>query len=115
VTTAYRVVSLRKRWPKLVPEYFVYVGRAWAGLSVHPLANPYTTGDVIAQYREWLHSLPDLGRLARDLRADTECGRLPLACWCGDGRAGEPLRCHAMVLADAMAGWFPQDTVDADW
>lgn len=76
----------------------VYVGRAmhrggWH-LGASPLACPYRPGrdgtrdEVVAKYRDYLLSRPDLVELARGLS-----GRR-LGCWCA------PLRCHAEVIAE---------------
>jgi hypothetical protein len=75
-----------------------YVGRAmyrggWR-LAASPLANPFRIGadgdrdEVIAKYRDYLLSRPDLLELLPDLRG----GRL--GCWC------KPLPCHADVIAE---------------
>ena len=89
------------------PDYddVVYVGRAmhrggWH-LAASPLASPFRPGpdgsraEVVARYREYLLSRPDLLALLPDLR-----GRR-LGCWC------VPELCHAQViaeLADAGSG-----------
>ncbi len=91
-------------------EFLVYVGRPWAGLEGHPLTNPFRLsrdGDspvarvsVLEKYEAWLADHPDRDRLLSELWADTEGGRLPLACWCGDWNPGDrPLGCHAYILA----------------
>jgi hypothetical protein len=90
------------------PEFadVVYVGRAlrrggW-DLGGSPLANPFRPGrdgtraEVVARYREYLLSRPDLMALLPGLRGKR------LGCWC----APEP--CHAEViaeLADAGPPW----------
>jgi hypothetical protein len=75
-----------------------YVGRAMHRGGWHlegsPLASPYRPGpdgtreEVLAKYREYLLSRPDLLALLPDLR-----GRR-LGCWC------VPEPCHAQVLAE---------------
>jgi len=76
----------------------VYVGRAlrrggW-DLAASPLANPFRPGrdgsrsEVVARYREYLLSRPDLLALLPGLRGKR------LGCWC----APEP--CHAEVIAE---------------
>lgn len=76
----------------------VYVGRrmkrgGW-DLPASPLASPFRIGpdgtreEVMAKYREWLLSRPDLLALLPELR-----GRR-LGCWC------DPLPCHAHVIAE---------------
>ena len=94
-----RVVNLRhKPWPLMI-----YVGREWAGLDAHPLGNPFKGPDALARYRAWLLGLPDRDKLLAELWADTECGRLPLACWCCDWCEGEPpAACHAVVVAQEL-------------
>ncbi|HUO40713.1 MAG TPA: DUF4326 domain-containing protein [Mycobacterium sp.] len=82
------------------PEYadVVYVGRAmtrggWR-LPKSPLASPFiaardgTREEVVAKYRTYLLSRPDLLALLPDLR-----GRR-LGCWC------VPLPCHGEVIAE---------------
>jgi Domain of unknown function (DUF4326) len=75
----------------------VYVGRAmyrggWR-LAASPLANPFRIGadgdrdEVVAKYREYLLSRPDLLALLPSLRGSR------LGCWC------KPLPCHADVIA----------------
>ena len=76
----------------------VYVGRAlrrggW-DLAGSPLANPFRLGrdgtraEVVARYREYLLSRPDLLALLPGLRGKR------LGCWCA------PEACHADVIAE---------------
>ena len=112
----YRVISLRGLWPHRVPELFIYVGRAWAGLPAHELANPFAGDGALSRFATWFHALPDLYRRLKTLRADTECGRHPLACWCGTWRPGEPaLACHAFLIAEEMNKRFPMDLEGSEW
>lgn len=112
----YRVISLRGRWPHKMDSLFAYVGREWAGLAAHPLANPFAGPDALHAYLEWFVDLPDLFERLADLRADSECGRLPLACWCGDWNPGQQsIPCHAVLIAKRMAEMFPKDTPEAYW
>jgi hypothetical protein len=100
----WRVISLRGRWPnKIAPGEFVYVGRAWAGLEAHPLANPFSGPSAVERYSKWLNHHPDRQELLRQLHADTEGGRIPIACWCGDWEPGQPaIQCHAHTLAQIL-------------
>ncbi len=114
----YRVISLRGKWPRNMNTMFQYVGREWAGLPTHPLANPFSRDDAnsLHKYLDWFNSLSNLNELLNDVRADTECGRLPLACWCGEWNPGErSIRCHAVLIAKRMAELFPQDLIRTDW
>ena len=96
--TATTVVNLKGHRDD--PKYadVIYVGRAmhrggWH-LAGSPLANPFRPGpdgtreEVMARYREYLMSRPDLLELVPPLR-----GRR-LGCWC------RPLPCHAEILAE---------------
>lgn len=96
----------RKPWPFV----FVYVGRAFAGLPAHPLANPFKISNeserdaAVERYREYALALPDIEQRLAEVWADSEEGRFPLACWCCDWRSGEPVRvpCHAIVIAEEI-------------
>jgi hypothetical protein len=112
----YHVISLRGLWPKKLNTGFVYVGRAHAGLQAHPLGNPFTGERALLQFAEWFHALPNLTRLLRDLRADTECGQIPIACWCGNWSPGQmAIPCHAYIIAQAMIERFPEDMKGGEW
>lgn len=106
------VISLKKHpWPFV----FVYVGRPFAGLPGHPLANPFKIateaerGPAVLRYQRWLPDQPDVERLLAEIRDDCEFGRAPLACWCCNWRLGEPIKveCHAIVIAQAIADRWP--------
>ena len=115
----YRVISLRGLWPKRMPELFCYVGQEWKGLEAHPLANPFSPREhphYLHKYKNWFYNLPNLDELLEQLRADSECGRMPLACWCGEWQQGQPsIRCHAVLIAKTMITRFPQDLERGDW
>lgn len=107
-----RVIDLRvKPWP-----YMVYVGRPFAGLPGHDLANPFalkkgqdttTHRDlVLRRYREHLAGMKTLEARLWELFCDTEGGRLPLSCWCGMWPQKPDLRCHAVVLAEMLTERF---------
>lgn len=102
--TLWRVVSLRGRWPKHIQAgEFVYVGRPFAGLEGHPLGNPFSGPTALERYANWLARHPDRNELLRQLHADTEGGRIPIACWCGDWQPGQPpIQCHAHTLANLL-------------
>lgn len=95
------IINLRRKpWPFV----FVYVGRPFAGLDGHELANPYPIREdtdaarraVIHRYRDWLLAHPDLEAQLWAVWTDTEGGRFPLACWC------VPRLCHAGVIAEEL-------------
>lgn len=108
----FRVVSLKQRpWPAT----FVYVGRPFAGLAGSPLGNPFKGPGAVAKYRAWLDAHPNRERLLWDALCDTEAGRLPLACWCGNWRTGEPrIECHAVAVAEALMHRFGAVTLPAE-
>jgi hypothetical protein len=93
-----RVVNLKGHRDDAAYRDVVYVGRPMHRGGWHlpgsPLACPFRPGrdgtrdDVVAKYREYLLSRPDLLALARELR-----GRR-IGCWCA------PLPCHADVIAE---------------
>lgn len=117
VVDMYRVISLRGKWPHVDTTLFHYVGRGWETLPAHPLANPFSDdANSLHKYLDWFNGLSGLDELLHDVRADTECGRLPLACWCGDWRPGErSIRCHAVLIAKTMATRYPEDMREGDW
>ncbi len=76
--------------------YDVYIGRAVPRkkLKASPWANPFMIGqdgtrdEVIAKYRAWLATQPDLLAALPELRGKT------LGCWC------YPETCHGEILAE---------------
>ncbi|MCE5309666.1 MAG: DUF4326 domain-containing protein [Acidobacteriales bacterium] len=87
-----RVVNLRRE------PYDVYIGRPGRGQK-GPWGNPFTLGRdgdraaVLAKYRRWLLSHPELvERARRELKGKT------LGCFC------KPLACHGDVLAELIDG-----------
>lgn len=99
-----RVVDARDRRK----VYAVYVGRPWAGLPGHPLANPFKGPGAVERYARWLDAHPDRRALLRDVWIDTDAGALPLMCWCGpwDGVTEPAPYCHAVALARALMAEF---------
>jgi hypothetical protein len=91
-----KVVSLKGRKPRVVPEGAVYIGHRWNlggwNLPESKWANKFKIGrdgtreEVIAQYERWLRAQPDLMAALPELRGKD------LACWCA------PLPCHGDVL-----------------
>ena len=80
----------------VVPPGAVYIGRQnpWLRLRRSKWANPYKPGkdsdhdEVVAKYRAWLLSKPELLAALPELRG------MDLACWCA------PERCHGEVLLE---------------
>ena len=74
------------------PNYTVYIGRAWAGLSESKWANPFHISngrdreEVIALYERHVRTEPRL------MKAIPELVDQVLGCWC------HPLPCHGDVL-----------------
>jgi Domain of unknown function (DUF4326) len=92
------VVNMAGHWDDPGFADVIYVGRAmyrggWQ-LAASPLANPFRIGadgdrdEVVAKYRDYLLSRPDLLALLPGLRGSR------LGCWC------KPLSCHADVIAE---------------
>lgn len=83
-----RVVNIR-----LGAAYDVYIGRRTRARPTSPWANPFRIGPdgdrsaVLARYRAWLATRPDLLARLPDL-----AGRV-LGCWC------VPEPCHGDILA----------------
>jgi hypothetical protein len=95
-----RVVNIRHE------PYDVYIGRAVGRrrLKASVYANPFRVDkdgsrqEVIAKYRRWLLSQPDLvDRARRELKGKR------LGCWC------KPLPCHGDVLAEVVDGIDPPE------
>ena len=86
-------------------EYDIYIGRASPrkGLKASVWANPFKIGrdgtraEVIAKYRAYLQTRPDLLAHLAELRGKR------LACWC----APEP--CHGDVRAELAIGLEPDE------
>jgi hypothetical protein len=97
-----KVINLRGRAPRVVPEGAVYVGgrikRGGWDLPQSKWANPFKIGrdgtreEVLAQYERWLRAAPGLMAALPELR-DRD-----LACWC----APEP--CHGDLLLRLASG-----------
>ena len=101
------------RWRDLVvhckrAQYDVYIGRKSGGAPAgatgewgNPFAMTGGEGDrerVIEQYKQWLHSQPELcERARRELRGKV------LGCWCA------PKACHGHVLAEVANSAGPED------
>jgi hypothetical protein len=100
----FRVVTLRRKpWP----DWFVYVGRPWAGLEGSELGNPFTGPAAVARFREWLAGHPKRDAMLWRVLGDSEGGRFPLACWCGDWEPGQTaIECHAVAIAQALIERF---------
>lgn len=90
--------------------YDIYVGRANAtyGLPASKWGNPFKLEKeqdraiVLARYRIWLLSQPELLAALPELRG------LRLACWCS------PKLCHGDVLAELADGRYGEQPV-IDW
>lgn len=94
---------------------FHYVGRDFAGLPGHELGNPFSVQEYglrecLERYDKWLATLTGRDEALRRIVADTECGRIPLACWCGERLTKyEPrIQCHAQIIADWVVRIFPE-------
>jgi hypothetical protein len=93
-------------------EYFIYVGRPFAGLEGHELGNPFGVKqyphDALDRYHDWLEKLPNRNRLLECVMHDTEAGRFPIACWCGDWLHpnDRPPACHAVIISEWVTKVF---------
>lgn len=76
------VVNKRKH------EYDVYIGRGSIWGNPYVIGKDGTRAEVLAQYRTYLESSPDLLSQVYNLRGKT------LGCYCA------PLSCHGDILAE---------------
>lgn len=90
-----------------------YVGRPFAGWKGHPLANPYRPDPIgravcLERYRNWLLARPRLEMDLATLWQETHYGTRPLGCWCVNATHGDgqPVVCHAQILAAMLAERF---------
>lgn len=106
------------------PVYFHYVGRQTDRYSGHPLANPFSVREfgragALERYREWIGCHHNRNALIAEIVADTECGRLPMACWCGSRLSPDmrPIECHAEVIAEWVGRLYPdlQSLAERPW
>lgn len=107
----------------LSPEQVCYVARSgrFHKWQHHPLANPFNHSDIkyrhwnlhenavrqcLADYRQWLKgmSLKELNDALDELWAECDQGAKPLGCWCCDSvhGDGQPITCHAQILAGEL-------------
>lgn len=76
----------------------IYIGRPMRGRPGTGWGNPFRIGrdgtreDVIARYREWIQTRPDLRARLEELRGKR------LGCWCA------PFACHGDVLVELLDG-----------
>jgi hypothetical protein len=73
--------------------YDVYIGRPSMWDNPFVIGKDGTRADVIAKYRAWLQTQPDMIR-----KAQAELRGKVLACWCA------PNTCHGDVLAEVANG-----------
>lgn len=72
---------------------YVYIGRPSRWGNPFVIGRNGTREEVLALYREWIHTQPEMMALARrELRGKT------LGCWCA------PKACHGDVLAEIANG-----------
>jgi hypothetical protein len=98
------VVHLRKA------PFDIYIGRAFAEFSESIWHNPFHLGpnrdgnrkQVLAKYREYILSHPDLLARLPELKGKT------LGCWC------KPLLCHGDVLVSLIEELCPDDETNLE-
>lgn len=105
----------------MAPEGAVYIGRAVAGLSQSPLANPFKVDDF-DEPTQCLHAYGEhlLEQLVAGGEAVLALARLSwestLACWCAErpawvpscGRSFPSRPCHGDVVAQVFLGLEPE-------
>ncbi len=136
-----RVVKVNKLRTPEQRAGVVYVGRAFAGWTAHPLANPFKPKPInqdewngtlggywlfVGEERcEWLKTRPTLDADLAALWEATGHGEKPLGCWCVNATASDdsPVVCHAQILAEllrerfevpAMTRTLPETPADDD-
>lgn len=128
-----RVVNVRGFRAPEQRATVVYCGRPFAGWAGHPLGNPFKpnpryldTDDgtelqterdravksCLEKYRDWLLARPTLDADLAALWEQTKGGELPLGCWCVSATAGDgqPLACHAQILAEMLRERYASPT-----
>ena len=100
-----RVISMRGR-KGVVPPGVIYVGRSMRfynlPLDASPFANPYKGPEALEEFSAMLRRYPLLrAKILADLPDKV------LACWCGEFRDGDPIKCHAQILARVADGYDP--------
>jgi hypothetical protein len=90
-----------------------YVGRAFAGWPDSVWGNPYKlksksvldVAHCLASFKEYAQRQPNAW-LAH-LWGACEQGAKPLGCWCCNAVVGDgqPLQCHAQILAEMLTEW----------
>lgn len=86
---ATRVVHVKRS------RYTVYIGRPSIWGNPFRIGADGTRDEVIAKYRDYILSRPDLLAQLHTLRGQV------LGCWC------KPQRCHGDVLAELAESWAP--------
>lgn len=111
-----RIVDVRKLRTPEQRAAVCYVGRTFAGWPASRWMNPFRVvdGDIegcLSRFREYAAGCMRGGNLTDwlgDLWEECQHGNKPLGCWCinathGDG---QPVRCHAQVLAALLHARF---------
>jgi len=123
-----RVVNVRGLRTPEQRAAVCYVGRAFAGWPATPWENPFRIGEtspgnykikmdrehVLEVYRTTIEAREEGGTLDRWLAGLWEAcdhGAKPLGCWCinathGDG---QPIVCHAQILAEMLHKRFIEE------
>lgn len=90
-----------------------YCGRAFAGWPDSPWGNPFRPRrgfDAVSAFRDWFLGLSEVVRESLLHRLWEGCGHgaKPLGCWCIDATHGDgqPVVCHAQVLAELLTQWL---------
>jgi hypothetical protein len=119
-----RVVNVRGMQTPEQRAGVVYVGRTFAGWAGHPLGNPFRPRFLhqivtcLDKYRNWLLARPLIEADLAALWEQTGHGAKPLGCWCVNAVAGDgqPVICHAQVLAEMLRERFAsKDDETAEW
>lgn len=75
--------------------YDIYIGRPGIWGNPFTIGQDGTREEVIAKYREWIQTKPELLALLPSLEGQT------LGCWC------KPNACHGDILAELVTNAIP--------